>query len=116
MQDLALKNQDAAMLVRDFNSQLGTDMRARVRLYDGEYVDAERFSYTRSELLRVIPQLSSGTVHTTSELLWSGCWDSFGKKGKQVVRRCVMHLALTREVNLKLFTLKPKGEPMFQVV
>jgi hypothetical protein len=116
MQDLALKNQDAATLAHDLNKQLGTDMRAHVQLYDGEYVDAERYSRTRGELLRVIPELSNGTVHTTSELLLSGCWDSFGKEDRQVVRRCVLHLAVTRAADLKFFGLKPNGEPLFQVV
>jgi len=116
MQDLALKDQDAWKLVRDFNSQLGPDMCARVRLYDGEYVDAERFIYTRRELLSVMPQFPIGTVYTARELLIPGSWDVLDKKEKQAARRCVMHLALTREVNLKLLTSEPKREPIFQVV
>jgi hypothetical protein len=117
MQDLALKNQDAATLAQHLNSQLGTDMRTHVQLYDGGYVDAEHYSQTRNALLRAMPKLSSGTTYTTGELLSSGrYWDSFGKEQRRVARRCVMHLAVTREVSLMLFTLTDSGKPLFQVI
>ena len=117
MQDLALKNQDAATLAYNLNCQLGTDMRAHVQLYDGGYVDAEHYSDTRNALLRAMPELSSGTVYTTGELLSSRrYWESFDKEQRRVARRCVMHLVVTREVKLKLLTLTDSGNPLFQVI
>lgn len=116
MQELVSINQDASTLVMRLNGQLGPDMRAHVQLYDGEYVDAEVYSHTKVAVLRTIPDFSSGTVCSTSELLRSSYWGSFDKKRRQVVRRCVMHLAVTREANVKLFTLTGSGNPLFQIV
>nr|WP_315214326.1 hypothetical protein [uncultured Duganella sp.] len=117
MQDLALKNQDAATLAYNLNCQLGTDMRAHVQLYDGGYVDAERYSHTRNALMKAMPELSSGTVYNTGELLSAGrFWESLDKKDRQVTRRCAMHLAVTREVSLKFFRLTDSGNPLFQMV
>jgi hypothetical protein len=116
MQELDLKTQDTTKLLMNVNQQFGCAMRVHVQLYNGEYVDAEFYNYTKYTVLSAISELSSGSVCTIRELYDCVSWDYHDKERQQLVRNCAMHLAVTREANLKFFMLERNGDPSFYVI
>lgn len=116
MQELALNTLDTRKLIMNLNNQLGCAMRVHVQLYNGEYVDAEFYNCTKHSLLNAISQFLSGSVCTIRELYDCASWDYHDKERQQLVRNCAMHLAVTREANLKFFMQEANGDPTFYVV
>jgi len=115
MQELDLKTQETTALLRNVNQQFGCAMHVRVQLYNGEYADAEQYNYTRYTVLSAVSKLPSGSICTIRELYDCVSWEYHHKERQQLVRNTAMHLAVTREANLKFFTLEDNGDPLFYV-
>jgi len=93
-----------------------TTKRAQTLLYNGKYVDSRTYDAVVAELNDWGPEPAKGGIYSAKDLMSSCFWHYLDKKEKNAVRSCVMHLAVTRNVDLIPVSCSSDGEQMYYVI
>lgn len=114
-QELHTPVESTAVSPLDFGYE-HTTTRAQTLLYNGKYVDSRIYEDVVADLNNWAPEPTQGEIYSTKALMSPCFWRFLNKKEKNAVRNCVMHLAVTRNVDLIPVSCNADGEQMYYVI